>query len=60
MKEKRRNYDFQYITRCIKRRERGSLRLLHVKDKNNIAVKIMTNRYDIEKAIIEYNRKYFQ
>ena len=60
MKEKRRNYDFQYITRCIKRRERGSLRLLYIKDKNNTIIKTMINRHDIEKAIMEYNREYFQ
>ena len=44
------------MTRCIRRGERGSLRLLHVKDENNTIIKIMTNRYNIEKSIIEYNR----
>ena len=60
VKEQRRNHDFHYMTRYIGKGERGNLRIIHIKDNENKIVKILTNRYDIENAIIDYNKSHFQ
>ena len=46
----------KYIGKKVKR----SLRILYIKDDSNTTIKTLTNRYDIESAIMEYNREYFQ
>ena len=60
IKEKRRNQDFKYIIRYIRRRERESLRKLHIKNNEGQIIETYTSRTDIEQAIIAYNINYFQ
>ena len=48
------------MTRYIGKRERGSLRIIYIKDNKNKIVQTLINRYDIENAIIDYNKSHFQ
>ena len=52
IKERRRNFNFQYITKYISRGDRESLRILYIKDKENRIIKTMNDRIEIEAALI--------
>ena len=51
-KEKRRNFNFQHITKYIGREDRESLRILYIKDKENRIIKTMNDRIEIEAALM--------
>ena len=59
MKEKMRNYDFHCITKHVGKGEYSSLKTSYMKNKNDIIIKTITNRYEIEWEIMKYNREYF-
>ena len=48
------------MTKYIGKNERGSLRRIQVKDSNRNTIQILINCRDMENAIIQYNKVYFQ
>jgi len=60
VKERRRNHDFHYMMRYIRKGENGSLRMIQIKDNKDNIIKALTNWYDIENAIIDFNKSNFQ
>ena len=43
LKEKRRNYNFRYITKYVGNGERSALRILHIKDQENNTLQILND-----------------
>ena len=53
IKEKTRNYDFYHMMKYVEKEECGSLKTLHVKNKNNTIIKTITNINKIEQEIMK-------
>ena len=53
-------YNFSYLIKHIRKGVYRSLQMVHVKDKSKKIIKVLTNHYDIEKAIIDCNKVYYQ
>jgi hypothetical protein len=43
VKERRRNHDFYYMMRYIRKGENGSLRMIQIKDNKDNIIKALTN-----------------
>ena len=60
LKVRRRNHFFQYLTRYAGKGPKEGLKILYKKDYKNCIVKTYKIRNEIEEAIIEYNKEYYQ
>ena len=60
MKERQRNYNFQYMTKHVGKGLKSSLKLLKVVSNSEQIVKTITARKEIEDELMSFNRIHYQ
>ena len=60
MKERWRNYNFQYVIKYIRKGPKSRLKLLKVVNNSGEIIKIIMARKEIEDKLIRFNRIHYQ